>query len=150
MERQRTRRYILSVQNSRPDGRLIEEAFRQDGGEVELLTLDSGDAALKHLRDPRNGLPCLILLAARLPAMSGLEILRVAKADKRLRGIPILVFATYLPPHEVEEFFAEQASSVIDLPGRLEEVENTVRLLKAYWLGIAGLPPQGLAVQGGA
>jgi CheY-like chemotaxis protein len=149
MERQRARRYILSVQNSRPDGRLIEEAFRQDGGEIELLTLESGDAALKHLRDPRNGLPCLILLAARLPAMSGLEILRAAKADKRLRGIPILVFATYLQPREVEEFFAEQASSVIDLPGRLEELENTVRLLKAYWLGIAGLPPAGQAAQGG-
>src|SRR5258706_10038026 len=45
MEPQITHTYVLSVQNSRPDGRLIEEAFRQDDGDVELLTLYSGEAA---------------------------------------------------------------------------------------------------------
>ena len=145
MEPQPTRRYILSVQNSRPDGRLIEEAFRQDGDDIGLTTLYSGEAALSHLRDPLNILPILVLLAARLPTLSGLDLLRLLKADKRLRGIPILVFASYLLPVEVEEFFAEQASSVIELPGRLEDLESTVRLLKAYWLGIAGLPAQDAA-----
>ncbi len=140
MEPQITHTYVLSVQNSRPDGRLIEEAFRQDDGDVELLTLYSGEAAIGHLRDPRNKLPMLLLLAARLPALSGLDVLRLLKADQRLRGIPVLVFASYLLPHEVEELFAEQASSVIELPGKLEDLENTVRLLKAYWFGIAGLP----------
>jgi CheY-like chemotaxis protein len=139
-EQQRTHRYILSVQNSRPDGRLIEEAFQQDGQDTELLTLYSGEAALQHLRDPRNKFPILVLLAARLPTLGGIDILRLVKADERLRGIPILIFASYLLPQEVEEFFAEQASSVIELPGKLEELENTVRLVKAYWLGIAGLP----------
>ena len=147
MEPHPTRRYILSVQNSRPDGRLIEEAFRQDDGDIELLTLYSGDAALSHVRDPRNKLPILMLLAAHLPTPGGIEILRLVKADKRLRGIPVLVFASYLLPHEVEEFFAEQASSVIELPGRLEDFESTVRLLKAYWFGIAGLT-MGAAAQG--
>ena len=140
MEPQPTRRYILSIQDSRPDGRLIEEAFRQEGDDIELLTLYSGEEALSHLRDPRNKLPILVLLAARLPTPGGLELLRLFKADQRLRAIPILVFATYLLPHEVEEFFVEQASSVIELPSRLEDFESTVRLLKAYWLGIAGLP----------
>jgi CheY-like chemotaxis protein len=147
MEPQSTGRYVLSVQNSRPDGRLIEEAFRQDGDDIEVLTLYSAEAALSHLREPRTKLPILMLLAARLPTIDGIEILRLLKADKRLRGIPILIFASYLLPHEVEEFFAEHASSVIDLPGRLEDLENTVRLLKAYWLGIAGLPPQSTAAQ---
>jgi chemotaxis family two-component system response regulator Rcp1 len=140
MDPQPTHRYVLSVQNSRPDGRLIEEAFRQDVDDIELLTLYSGETALSHLRDPRNKLPALMLLAARLPTLDGIEILRLVKADKRLRRIPILIFASYLLPHEVEEFFDEQASSVIELPGRLEDLENTVRLLKAYWLGVAGLP----------
>jgi two-component system response regulator len=147
MEPQPSHRYVLSVQNSRPDGRLIEEAFRQDGGDIELLTLYSGEAALSHLRDPGNKMPILMLLAARLPALGGIEMLRLVKADKRLRGIPVLMFASYLLPHEVEEFFAEQASSVIELPGRLEDLENSVRLLKSYWFGIAGLP-RGAAGQG--
>jgi CheY-like chemotaxis protein len=147
IEQQRERRYILSVQNSRPDGRLIEEAFHQDGQDIDLLTLYSGEAALQHLRDPRSKLPILVLLAARLPTLGGIDILRLVKAEERLRGIPILIFASYLLPHEVEEFFAEQASSVIELPGKLEDLENTVHLLKAYWLGIAGLPA-GAAAQG--
>jgi CheY-like chemotaxis protein len=143
------RRYILSIHSSRPDGRLIEEAFGHDRDDIDLLTLYSGDAALNHLRNPANRLPSLILLAARFPTLSALDILRAIKADKRLRGIPVLVLASYLPPQEAEELFAEGASSVIELPGNLEELENIVRLLKAYWLGIAGLPEQGRAASNG-
>ena len=149
MERQPARRYILSVLGSRPDGRLIEEAFRHHGDDVDLLTLYSGETALSHLRNPGNRLPILILLAARFPALSGIEILCAIKAGKRLRGIPVLVLAAYLPPHEVEEFFAEGASSVIELPGSLEELEKTVLLLKDYWLGIAGLPERVVGASNG-
>src|SRR5258708_7835615 len=124
MKLQPARRYILSVHSSRPDGRLIEEAFHYHGHDIDLLTLYSGDAALSHLRNPANRLPSLILLAARFPTLDGLDVLRTIKADKRLRGIPVLVLASYLPPHEAEEFFAEGASSVIDLPGSLEELES--------------------------
>ena len=143
MERQK--RYILSVQNSRPDGRLIEEAFRSVGDDVGLLTLYQAETALQHLRDTRNQLPILVLIEARLPTPGSLELLRLIKADKRLRAIPVLVFGNYLLPPKVEEFFAEQASSVIEMPGNLEELEQTVRLLKAYWLGIAGLPRHGVS-----
>ncbi len=149
MELQPPRQYILSVHSSRPDGRLIEEAFGRNRDDIDLLTLYSGEAALSHLRDPANRLPTLILLAQRFPTLSGLEILRMIKADKRLRGVPILVFAAYLPPLEVEELFAEGASSVIELPGTLEELENTVALLKAYWLGIAGLPERRVGASNG-
>src|SRR6266496_229125 len=105
MEKEPVRKCILSVHSSRPDGRLIEEAFHRHSNDVDLLTLYSAEAALNHLRDASNRLPSLVLLAARFPTLGGLEALRAIKADKRLRGIPILVFAAYLPPQEIEEFF---------------------------------------------
>jgi CheY-like chemotaxis protein len=132
-------RYILSIQNSRPDGRLLEEALRQDGDNVGVQTLYSPEAALEQLRDVRNPLPSLMLLASRFPAMTALEFLRACKSDPRIRPIPVLVTGTYLRPQEIEELFTEQASSVIEFPGQLIEFENVVRLIKAYWLGIAGL-----------
>jgi CheY-like chemotaxis protein len=137
----------MSVQSSRPDARLIEEAFLHEDRDrpeaheyVELVTFYDPKAALGYLMDSRNNLPVLILTAARFPAMAGLDFVRAVKAQRHLRGIPVLVFGNYLPPNEVEELFVEQASSVIELPGRLAELEATVRLVKAYWLGIAGLP----------
>ena len=132
-------RYILSIQNSRPDGRLLEEALRQDEDNVGVQTLYSPEAALQQLRDIRSPLPSLMLLAARFPTMTALEFLRACKSDPRLRRIPVLVTGTYLRAQEIEELFAEQASSVIEFPGQLIEFENVVRLIKAYWLGIAGL-----------
>lgn len=137
------RRYILSVQSSRPDGRLLEEAFRQDGGDVKLLTLYSLESASQHLRNNANPLPILILLAARFAGVSALDFLRTCKSDVRLRAIPILVIGSYLLPQEVETFFAEHASSVIEMPGQLAELETMLGLVKAYWLGIAGLNPRG-------
>ncbi len=131
--------YILSIQHSRPDGRLLEETFRQDGSDIELLTLYSSEAALEHLRDVRRPLPALILLAGRLPTMPAVEFLRIFKSDPRLRGIPVLVIKSYMRQDEIDQLFAEQASSVIELPGKLTEVEEMVRLIKAYWFGIAGL-----------
>lgn len=133
------RRYILSVQNSRPDGRLLEEAFRPGNQDVGLHTVYSAESALQHLRNPRNKLPLLILLGARFPGMSALDFVRSSKADLRLRGIPILVIGSYLLPDEVESFFLEHASSVIDMPGQLADLEKMLDLVKAYWLGIAGL-----------
>ncbi len=61
------------------------------------------------------------------------------KADPRLRGIPVLVIKSYMRRDEIDQLFSEQASSVIELPGKLSEVEEMVRLIKAYWFGIAGL-----------
>jgi len=131
--------YILSIQQNRPDGRLLEETFRQDGSDIELLTLYSPEAALDHLRDPRRPLPALILLAGRFPTITAVELLRMFKADPRLRGIPVLVIKSYMRQDEIDRLFSEQASSVIELPGKLSEVEEMVRLIKAYWFGIAGL-----------
>jgi response regulator RpfG family c-di-GMP phosphodiesterase len=136
-------RYILSIQNSRPDGRLLEEALRQDSDDVGVQTLYSPESALEQLRNIRIALPSLILLAARFPSMSAVEFLRSCKSDPRLRRIPVLVTGTYLRTQEIEELFVEQASSVIEFPGQLLEFENVVRLIKAYWLGIAGLSKPG-------
>lgn len=134
-------RYILSIQSNRPDGRLLEEALRQDADDVGVQTLYSPEAALQQLRDIDAPLPSLILLAARLPGMTAVDFLRACKGDPRLRRIPVLVTGTYLRTQEIEELFVEQASSVIEFPGQLLEFENVVRLIKAYWLGIAGLSP---------
>ncbi len=135
-----TRPHIVSIQDSRPDGRLFEEAFRQDDADIELLTLYSVEKALDRLRDPARELPLLILLSAKFPTTTAADVLRSLKSDTRLRPIPVLVFGTYLFPEEIEELFAEQAGSVIEVPGDLAELERNVRLIKQYWLGIAGLP----------
>lgn len=144
----KARYLILSIQSGRSDGRLIEEAFRQEGDDVEILTLVSPEAALEYLGEASHRLPVLVLLAsARFPAMTAIEFVRVVKARPRLCRVPILVFGNYLPPHEVDELFAAHASSVIELPGKLADLENTIRLIKAYWLGIAGLPLERGAVR---
>jgi CheY-like chemotaxis protein len=133
--------YILSIQHSRPDGRLLEETFRQTGMDVGLFTIYSAEAALDYLRDRSNRRPALILTASRFGVMTAVQILKVIKADSRLRGIPVLVIKSYMRQDEIDELFSEHASSVIEIPGKLSELENMVRLIKAYWFGIAGIVP---------
>ena len=74
----------------------------------------------------------------RFPTISAVELLKMFKADPRLRGIPVLVIKSYMRRDESINCF-RNGRPVIELPGKLSEVEEMVRLIKAYWFGIAGL-----------
>ncbi len=65
----------------------VEELILRRGG-YEILKARSGLEALRRAHGER---PDLILLDVRLPDLSGLEVLRLVRAQQETRHIPVLV-----------------------------------------------------------
>jgi len=69
---------------------LLITATRLSASGYDVITAADGSEAEAMLR---THAPDLVLLDLRMPGMDGYELCRRAKADARLRGIPIIVFS---------------------------------------------------------
>ncbi|MCE5281439.1 MAG: PAS domain S-box protein, partial [Deltaproteobacteria bacterium] len=63
---------------------------------VPVITADSGEAALREMRDAwQRGAPFqLVLLDRRMPGMDGLEVAKAVRADPRLQGTSLILLTS--------------------------------------------------------
>lgn len=88
-----TTKPLLLVDDDQLDAMIVERSLGELGITNELVHKYDGEEALEYLRDC-SALPCAILLDVNMPRMNGFEFLRHAKADNRLKDIPILMLTT--------------------------------------------------------
>lgn len=79
---------ILLVEDDRHLRHACEASLRQSG--FTVITAADGVEALRAAVEES---PDLILLDLLLPRMSGLDVLRGAKANPKTRGIPVLIIS---------------------------------------------------------
>ena len=86
---QKNRRYSLLLVDDDPDIlTLLQAKFKDEP--FEIFTAAEGTSALSIVRNEKLD---LIVLDVRLPGLSGLEICRFLKADKKTRDIPIIMLS---------------------------------------------------------
>jgi DNA-binding response OmpR family regulator len=73
---------------------------------ASLLVVEDGEAALKYLdqidSDPTMSCPRVLVLDLNLPRQSGADILRRARASKRLKNVPVVIFTSSDAPKDRE------------------------------------------------
>ena len=94
-------RPILLVEDDRFLRRACEASLRQAG-----FTVISVADGLEAVRAARKHVPALVLLDVLMPKLTGLEVLRVLKADPALTSIPVLVLSNSSRPQDVAEIMA--------------------------------------------
>jgi CheY-like chemotaxis protein len=106
--------------------------------DIDLVTVDSGEAALEALRD--GSFDCVVL-DLRLPDMSGFEVLERLRDELQLTDLPVVVFTGKELSPEEEARLHTLARSVV-----VKGVESPERLLDetALFLHrvVTDLPPQ--------
>jgi CheY-like chemotaxis protein len=138
------RLHLLLIEDNAGDVRLIREAFRTNGQQVDIAVARDGVDALEYLRG--NGthgaapLPDLILLDLNLPRKSGREVLREVKADRRLSAIPVVVLTTSAADEDIAFSYRTHANTYIIKPVNLDRFLEVVGSIGAYWSRIACLP----------
>jgi DNA-binding response OmpR family regulator len=86
---QKNKRYSLLLVDDDPELlTLLQAKFKDEP--FEIFTAAEGTSALTIVRSQK---PDLIVLDIRLPGLSGLEICRFLKADKKTREIPIIMLS---------------------------------------------------------
>jgi len=87
--------------------------------QVELSVSITG---LDGLAAVRQRLPDLILLDMHLPDISGMELLRHLKADRRSAGIPIVIVSADALTHQIDAAFEAGASHYLTKPVNVNEL----------------------------
>lgn len=131
---------VLLVEDDVADAMLIEEALSERGAR-NLVQVTDGVAALEHLRTPGNPRPDLIVLDLNMPRMNGRELLKVLKSDEDLQTIPVVVLTTSTAPGDVTDAYSSHANAYVTKPVNLDEFEQAVQSIDAFYLDTATRPP---------
>ena len=135
---------VLLVEDNVDDADLTRRALEQAKVHNQVHHVTSGVEALAFLR--REGRfagaqpPDLILLDLNLPGMDGRELLKIVKADERLRHIPVVVVTGSHVDADVRESYRLHANAYVKKPVNTQDFLEAVNSIEQFWLQIVRLP----------
>jgi CheY-like chemotaxis protein len=124
---------ILLVEDDSVDAMTVKRAMRDLHVTNSVIHSVNGEEAIIYLNDPNMDKPFVILLDLNMPKMSGIEFLKIIKADENLKTIPVIVLTTSKEKRDVLESFDLGAVGYMVKPvdyGKFVEILSTVML---YW-----------------
>jgi two-component system response regulator len=125
---------ILLVEDNPDDVALTMRAFKKNAIGNPIDVAADGAEAVRYLLATDRPLPALVLLDINLPKLSGLDVLRVVRADERTQFLPIVVLTTSNEERDIIESYNLRANSYVRKPVVFGEFLEAVRMLGMYWL----------------
>lgn len=131
---------ILVVEHNSRDAEIIERAFRRAKVGNPLTVVGDGSTALDLLyshRGENGGDPAfgMVLLDLDLPESRGFALLDILRADKRLRGIPVIVLSGPAPC-DLLALYKRGALAVLTKPIEVDRLLLALEDLQGYQLFI--------------
>lgn len=118
---------VLYVEDNLANLTLMRHVFRMLP-DIEFVAAPDGETALAMLADVA---PDLVLLDINLPGMSGREVLKRMKADRRWVSLPVIAVSAAAMPSDIkvgiEAGFLAYFTKPIDVPVFLERVRKILR-----------------------
>jgi len=141
---------ILLVEDNARNAELTRRAFRnaritnpvrvvRDGTEALDFLFATGSHAARRNEPP----PGVIVLDLNLPKIGGLEILRRIKADKRTRGIPVVVLTVSARSREMNECRRLGAASCVVKPVGFQKFTEAASHLEMEWALVKAITQAG-------
>lgn len=130
---------ILSVEDNQPDFDLLKTALnRIPDLELNIVNIKNGKDALDYIFK-RNGYkdaktPDLIVLDINLPKLSGLEIVKKVKSNKKYKVIPVIMFSTSSLEEDINESYLLHANSYIIKSFGATSLFEKIATMGEYWL----------------
>jgi CheY-like chemotaxis protein len=121
---------IFVVDDNLADLYLAEAVFASFSDQVTVTTYPSGQAVLDAMLPPDSICPDVLLLDINMPGLNGFDVLKIMKADPRLKLIPVVMLTTSGAVEDVTQAYSLYASSYlvksVDFAGFLEQIESFV------------------------
>ena len=140
---------ILLAEDNPNDEALILRAFKKSGVSGQITVVRDGAEAVDFIlgqgaykdRDRRD-LPQLIILDMKLPKLSGLEVLRVIRANAHTRLLPVIMLTSSSEEQDLIESYRSGANSYVRKPIVYDQFLEAIRQLSLYWLNLNEPPPE--------
>ena len=124
---------ILLVEDDAVDQMTVKRALKDINITNTLIITNNGEEALAYLRDEKNELPGIILLDLNMPKMNGVEFLNVAKNDRRIKTIPVVVLTTSKEEQDRINTFNLSVAGYMIKPGDYVKFLEIIRTINKYW-----------------
>ncbi len=136
-----TKKTILLVEDNPSDADLTRRALSKGHISNDLVVAEDGQDALDYLRGEGayfgravSETPSVILLDLKLPKVSGLDVLRVVRADARLRRIPVVILTSSKEEEDASTGYDLGVNSYVRKPVDFKEFQEAIASLGLYWL----------------
>jgi CheY-like chemotaxis protein len=132
---------ILIVEDDPRDAELTLRALKKNNLANNVYVAEDGEVALdfffcknKFAERSFQNPPKVVLLDLKLPKVSGLEVLRRVKGDKRTSHIPIVVVTSSREEPDMKEAYSLGVNSYVVKPVDFDKFVNAMSSLGLYWL----------------
>lgn len=138
---------ILLVEDNPDDEALTIRALKKNNILNEVVVARDGEEALEYLfgagryegRDTTIQ-PQVILLDLQLPKLSGHEVLKRLRADKRTALQPVVILTTSSEQADITTGYSNGANSYTRKPVDFNQFTEVVKQLGIYWLELNEVP----------
>jgi len=81
---------ILIIDDNPDDVEIVKRILARMDRDLKVEAAPRGEVALELLRSG-IALPSLILLDLKMPGMSGVDFMRIIRADERMKHVPVII-----------------------------------------------------------
>lgn len=141
-------RHILVAEDDDRDEEMTLAALEEYNLANKVFVVRDGEEALDYLyyrgkyeTRPRAD-PIAVLLDLKMPKVTGLEVLRIIKADERLRAVPVVVLTSSREEPDLIECYKLGVNAYVVKPVDFTEFMKSVKLLGVFWVAVNEPPPQ--------
>ncbi len=98
----------------------------------EIIEASNGEEALRILEEKEH-LPDIILLDLNMPKISGIEFLKILKADEHLKYIPTIILTTSSNHKDLRTCYEIGISGYVLKPLKYEDYVSRMAKVFDYW-----------------
>jgi len=119
---------ILMIDDDVEDRMLMQDMLTEIGVPDIAHYEENGENALSYLEKlSPNELPAVIVLDLNMPKLNGTQVLKLLKADEKLRDITVIIYSTSVNYIEKEQTLKLGAHSYVIKPSSYEECLEKAR-----------------------
>jgi CheY-like chemotaxis protein len=138
---------ILLAEDDPGDVELTLRALEAHNLANQVIVVEDGAEALNYLycrgqfKMRAKGNPIVVLLDNKMPKVTGLEVLKIMKADENLRNIPVVALTSSREAPDLTEFYRYSVNAYVVKPVRFDEFMKAVQQLGVFWAAVNEPPP---------
>ncbi len=127
------KKYVLLVEDNEDDIELTLRAFKKYNKNTKIITVKNGEEALHYL-DGISGNPDFILMDINMPKITGIELLKILKANESTKLIPIIMLTSSDEKEDIVTSYKLGASSYLRKPVDYNQFSDLIKKIQSYWM----------------
>jgi len=138
---------ILLVEDDPRDVELTLAGLAEHNLANKVVVVHDGEEALDYLYQRgkfstrAGGRPVVVLLDIKMPKVTGLEVLKIIKADEQLKMIPVVVLSSSRETPDVVECYRHGVNAYVVKPVDFADFMKAIKQLGLFWAAINEPPP---------